>query len=531
LPQQEKIDRWSASSLAAAKDFIKNLPALIEKRRLVQSGRKRLDKAIFSYFKGQFLSSCPDRTYQEDQIQILKSLGIYDMFVKKLKTTLLIISNEIVGKSMAGPGIRALNIARVLSQYMKVILATPNEPDIQEDFEVLKYDAGNLPGLVDRSDIVLTKGINLINYEFLKKVDKFLIIDLYDPYLIATIVEYQSKSVNKAMEVYKEIHLNNNEQLYLGDFFICASERQRDYWLGMLSALGILNPIMYKEDNTLRKLIDVVPFGIQTNAPMHTQDVLKNKIGNIKESDFVLLWFSGIYNWYDPFTLVDAVFDLSKVRDDIKLVFAGLKHPNPDIKEPEIIKQTCDYCKRLGILDKYVFFIFDWIEYSQRANYLTEADAGIVTYPDHIETRLSYRVRIIDFLWARLPIISTRGDSLSDMIERNGLGISVRQFDREDLKNAIIKLANERKFRQECIRNIEDYIYEHTWDKVCVPILNFCTNPMARAKRERHGSGELAGIKPLKNNRKNYFFKFFHTLKYHGLRNTLRYTTNFIRGR
>ena len=27
-----------------------------------------------------------------------------------------------------------------------------------------------------------------------------------------------------------------------GDFFVCASERQRDYWLGMLAAEGRITP-------------------------------------------------------------------------------------------------------------------------------------------------------------------------------------------------------------------------------------------------------------------------------------------------
>ena len=41
-------------------------------------------------------------------------------------------------------------------------------------------------------------------------------------------------------------------QLAIGDFFICASEKQRDYWLGMLNAMGRINPFNYDSDDTLK---------------------------------------------------------------------------------------------------------------------------------------------------------------------------------------------------------------------------------------------------------------------------------------
>jgi hypothetical protein len=44
--------------------------------------------------------------------------------------------------------------------------------------------------------------------------------------------------------------------------FICASERQRDYWLGMLGGRDRLTQAQYTLDPTLRLLIDVVPFGL-----------------------------------------------------------------------------------------------------------------------------------------------------------------------------------------------------------------------------------------------------------------------------
>jgi hypothetical protein len=58
-----------------------------------------------------------------------------------------------------------------------------------------------------------------------------------------------------------------HDQLRVGDFFLCASERQRDYWLGWLEALGRVNPRTHGADPDLRGLIDVVPFGVPSEPP------------------------------------------------------------------------------------------------------------------------------------------------------------------------------------------------------------------------------------------------------------------------
>ncbi len=53
-----------------------------------------------------------------------------------------------------------------------------------------------------------------------------------------------------------------------GDFFLCASEKQRDFWLGSSRRLGRVNPRVYDDDESLRSLIDVVPFGFPDDAPV-----------------------------------------------------------------------------------------------------------------------------------------------------------------------------------------------------------------------------------------------------------------------
>lgn len=540
----QKISKEPLSSLMAARNFFDDLPKLIEKRERIQSRRKRDDKALFTYFKGQFLAVSPDRQYQKNQIDMLKLLGIYKVFEKEIKRTLLIISSEVISKEMAGPAIRVWNFAKVLAEHMNVILAAPNKVSLQEqEFKIIQFrNDAELKEIIKDVDIILTGGMTFSKYGSIKKSGKYLIIDIYDPYNLATLAEYEDEPIKKRLEIHKSIYYIFNEQLHYGDFFICASERQRDFWLGMLAALNRVNPYSYNEDPTLKKMIDVVPFGLPTNKPIHTREVLKGQIDGIGKDDFVIIWGGGIYNWFDPLTLIKSMARIAEIRDDIKLFFMGVKHPNPQVRELRLVNDTIDLAKKLNIFGKNVFFNYGWVEYNERQNYLLESDVGIITHPLHIETRFSYRTRILDYLWASLPIISTEGDYLSEMVEKEGLGITVRDGNVDDIVNAITKLADDKEFYNECLNNLRDISREFTWEKVCRPVISFCRDPIPTSYRKREGFENIFDDKGQNSLKKNnthsnekgfsYLVKrFLHHLFKSGPRLTSRFISNYFKGR
>ncbi len=91
------------------------------------------------------------------------------------------------------------------------------------------------------------------------------------------------------------------ELLDRGDFFVCASERQRDYWMGMLSARGRVDRATYEADPTLRSLIDVLPFGCPTEPPVATEPVLRGVHPAIGTDDIVITWGGGTWEWFDRY--------------------------------------------------------------------------------------------------------------------------------------------------------------------------------------------------------------------------------------
>ena len=522
-----KVDPEPLSSLMAVKDFLDNITKHRAKRDKIQNARQRDDKAVFNYFKGQFLSVSQDGDYQQHQIELLKTLGIYEIFTKKLKRTLLIVSNGVVSSEMAGPAIRVWNFAKVLSKYMHVILAVPNEPNLPDmEFEIVRYtDDLSIEALASRADVLLLGGATFSGFKSLKKINKYLILDLYDPYNLAVLEEYKDKPVEGQIPLSKYLTGALNDELYHGDFFICASERQRDYWLGMLSALGRVNPVTYAPDPTLRKMIDVVPFGLPESKPVHEKNVLKGVVKGIEKNDFVILWGGGIYNWFDTFSLIKAMKIVSETRKDIKLFFMGVKHPDPTVKELTMVDETVSLAKSLDVYENNVFFNFGWVKYNERQNYLTESDAGIITHPVHIETRFSFRTRALDCMWASLPIISTEGDFFSDLIREKTLGIVVKEKDPEDIANAIIRLAENKEFYNKCVSNLKEIAKDYTWEKVCAPVLKYCMDPTKSSKKQDEENNTETGSVRQTGSIGN---KFFSHLAKSGPKKTFKYVKNYL---
>ncbi len=56
----------------------------------------------------------------------------------------------------------------------------------------------------------------------------------------------------------------------------------------------------------MRKLIDVIPFGLQEGEPKRRGKGAKGNIEGIGENDKLMLWGGGIWDWFDPLTVIRA---------------------------------------------------------------------------------------------------------------------------------------------------------------------------------------------------------------------------------
>lgn len=382
------------------------------------------------------------------------------------RITLGIISHQRIARSMAGPGIRCWEIARALAADADVILFTPEDSDLKpEGFEIVTYSGEGIVAAVAGCDAILCQGFILNNYPALQSLGKFLIVDLYVPMSFEALGQYEDKSVAEQTAIQESIMGALMEQLLAGHFFICASERQRDFWLGMLAAAGRILPAGYLEDKTLHALIDTVPFGIADEPPVATGAGIRGAHPAVGESERLLLWGGGIYNWLDPFTPIRAMELLKRERDDVRLLFLGARQPDPNVPAMRAYDEAVALSRELGLLDEYVIFNDQWVRYEDRVNYLLEADLGIFANLDNIETRFSFRTRVLDCIWASLPMAATDGDCLSAMIGRRELGLVAPRGDAAALAAAIARLLDDKELYGRCRENLGAVADEFRWSQ------------------------------------------------------------------
>ncbi|MBU4293223.1 MAG: glycosyltransferase family 4 protein [Actinobacteria bacterium] len=396
---------------------------------------------------------------------------------KKGTGRLLIISYDIIGKQMAGPGIRFYEFAKILSNYIDVTLAAPTRIDINtEGFRAVTYNTGNFKTLkryTEISDIILIQGHILHYFPFLKNYKGRVIVDLYNPFNLESLEMFRNNNMAERMRIDK----NNIDllkfQLGIGDFFICASEKQRDYWLGMLNAMGRINPFNYDWDDTLKKLIDIVPFGIPSTPPQHTGEGIRKFMPAIREDDLIVLWGGGVWNWLDPITVIKAIWEITRNRKDIKLVFSGIKHPDPKLPEMKKCIDAINLSKELDLYDKFVFFN-EWTPYEIRQNFLLESNAGLSIHLEKIETEFAYRTRVMDYIWAKLPIITTEGDSIAKMVKDENIGEVVKYGSTHQLARVIESMLVNKSLKDIYRKNLEKITPRFYWENVTKPLINYC---------------------------------------------------------
>ena len=398
-------------------------------------------------------------------------------------STLLIISPDVVDSHMAGPGIRSWEIARALAGCADITLAIPNKSSLSDPgIHISTYgdDAAALRRQVDASEVILIQGFILHKFPFLKECGKPLIVDVYDPFVIENLEVHSFRTMPERRSVHNRDLAVQVEQLKVGDFFICANERQRDYWLGMLSASGRINPYNYRLDKSLRKLIDVVPFGLPGMPPKPSKGVLRGRRCGIAPSDKLVIWGGGIWAWLDPLTMIRAMKIVCDRRQDVKLFFLGREHPNPEISAvmgSGLYSKAVTMSKDLGLYDRFVFFNDEWVPYDERHNYLLEADVGVCLHQNLVEMRYASRTRLLDYIWCGLPIITSRGDSWSEIVERFKLGKTVAQNDVEQVVAAIDEMISVPNLRAELAPRFDEVRGELTWQRAVRPLMEFLASP------------------------------------------------------
>ena len=396
---------------------------------------------------------------------------------------ILVISRGVVGQGMASSGVRSYHIARVLAEQMpeaEVTLAIPNESDIESPHPrmriVTSRGGRSSVRLMREHSVIISRNFppQIVPFFFQKR----LALDFFTSFFI----EWMELSKRfPEFEHRKRWMASNNAyldaQLTLADYIFCSNERQRDMWVGALVALGLIPPKTYDQDPTLSRLIGVIPYGVQPGSPRPARRVLKGVVPGIRETDKVVIWNGLIVEWFDAPTVVRAMAEVSRVRDDVKLFFLGIQHPDlvTSVLAPPV-QEAMALAKQLGIYERSVFFNVDWVPYQEIGGYLAESDIGVCAAFDNLESRYSFRTRYVDLFWAELPIVCTRGDVLAERVERDPLGVAVAPGDHRAFAEGLLRLVEDGEFYERCRTNTAMIKEELRWERTLQPLVDFCRN-------------------------------------------------------
>ena len=392
---------------------------------------------------------------------------------------LLAITCERVGERMAGPAIRAVELARAVSRAgLPVTLVSLSGVDEGWAGEPRAVHARSreLRELVEHARVVLIQG-DVIGLEpWLVGSDVPIVVDAYDPFHFEQLEQAKGLGELRRRTVVRDCVTSLNRQFARADLVLAASPEQRAMWLGHLAALGRVNPLTYDESADLGDLIKVVPFGLAPEPPVHSgTQRIRAAFPQIGPAADVVLWAGGLYDWFDPAAAVSAVSMVRERGRDVHLVLLGAAHPVLGTATRAEVSARVT-AKELGLLGTGVHFVEEWIPYAQRADWLLEADLGIIATRAGIEAQFAFRTRLLDHLWCGLPTVATAGDPLGERMAAAGAAILTPPADVTTLADAVQRGLSE-AFNAHLRDAARELAPDYRWPLVARPLVEFCRKP------------------------------------------------------
>lgn len=331
--------------------------------------------------------------------------------------------------------------------------------DSHESIQIATWSNDNLHELIQAYDTVVVSycmgDLSMIVAHTIRP-DQQLVLDCYVPIYIEVSAR-QSKNIEEEYHAFNTDVSRWASVLKRGDLFLCASEPQKRYYQGVLSGLGRINPANYGTDSIL-----IVPYGIYRERPVAKQKPIS---ALVKDHNYrKVLWFGGIYPWFDLRKIVTAIEIVNRTIPT-KLIIVGAKNPYNTHK---------DFVARYEELTEYIqsnphlqsnTILQDWVNFEDRADWYLDSDCVIVVNKQGAENELAWRTRLVDFMWADLPIITNGGDPLGEKLIAAEAAFRLRADDEKTIAADIAAVldAKENATLSKNLATLRKTLY---WDKV-----------------------------------------------------------------
>ena len=386
-------------------------------------------------------------------------------------------------------GIRALEIARALSEEFAVRLLVPNAPaeaaEVAGGLEV----AAAPPGGVGQAARGCAAGVvsgHAASAWFHQAPNLPVACDLYDPFPVENLHYARTLSADVARHDHATLAL----ALARADFFLCASPEQRLFYAGALYAAGRIGASNFPEDPALERLLAAVPFGVPREPAAGDAAAGRRAVGAGADGPLVL--FGGIYDWYDPELLLSAWPRVAASVPGAQLLFFA--SPNPDTTPQRAFAAARDRARALDPDGRAILFS-PWLPYAQRADLYAAADLVVSIASDGLESDLAFRTRLLDAAWGGVPSVAVAGGSLAAELSAAGAGRIVPR-DEAALALVVTEFLRDRDRRQAAGAAAREFAARRSWREVVAPLAGWLRD--ARVDPGRLPLSDAAGPSLLK---------------------------------
>lgn len=374
--------------------------------------------------------------------------------------------------AVEGGGLRCWGLSRGLKladPSLEVTLAVPEWhavplPERHDGVEIVRWRQDTVAGMVAGRDAVIASyclGDDSVRIADAIQPGQMLVLDSYVPIHIEVCAR-RSSDRDGELKAFERDRRHWESVLRRGDRFLCASQQQRLYYLGVLSAIGRINPLTYDDDPTM-----IVPYGVHHEEPVPRSRPCRDRVGG--DDVWKLLWFGGIYPWFDIAGLLESVKILDRVHPT-RLVVVGARNPFVRNEDFDRCHGRFEELVRRPDLAPLVHLV-DWVPFDERGDWYLDADLTIMANQPGMENAVAWRTRVVDYLWARVPVATNGGDPIGEELIAAGAALRVDAGDPHGCAEALASVLRNPEVRAAMRERCDALRARYLWPVVVRPLV------------------------------------------------------------
>ncbi|MGK2857592.1 MAG: glycosyltransferase family 4 protein [Thermoanaerobaculia bacterium] len=371
-----------------------------------------------------------------------------------MRSEIVVYTRDVVGRRMAGPGIRAFHLADELSRHAPVALvAELTDFDGEGRFRALRRGSPEATEAIRAARVVIGQPTREL-LRLTRRPAK-IVFDLFDPVVLELPAVYAERAGLRG-RAHQWIEWQRLQTaMKQGDLLVCATPQQFSFYAGVhLSGGG-------ETGGWLERWL-TIPFGIEEREPEDDGPI--EQLGD----EPVVVWGGGSWPWLDPETALAAVEQLRTEGTKAKFLVLGGRRPNESVAAAA----TSVWASRVEATGSgAVLWNREWIPYRERARWLRASSVAIMLHRASLEAEFAIRTRLFDAIWCAVPVVATRGGFAAELVEREGLGVVVAPGDTRDVASAIARILGDDAFRAACVENLRRVRGRFSWSRVAAPLV------------------------------------------------------------